>query len=294
MTEDVAEDVAQGLRWLGLSEHEVRVLQAVLAHDEVPTPTLVALTDLRHPAVSKAVRSLQHRGLLERTPNVRPCVVYLHPTAGVTLGELRDRAHERDARILKELTETQVKVNAASARRVQRGRPVVELEPVARGVPGDRERERRGRFAHDEVIDRLEPDRGMAARAWVGCASRLLVTAAEIDLEVLAAQQAAGSEVRFSDLPLPPLRILDRERVAVEVSTASGISFGWSRDARHVQAVQDLFDRWWELAEPGVVKPYPPKWDESDVEIDELGPCRPVTRLTTATPRSAQRLGSAA
>ncbi len=268
----MTEEVTEGLRWLGLSDHEVRVLVAVLAHDEVPTPTLVALTDLRHPAVSKAVRSLQHRGLLERTPNVRPSVVYLHPTAGATLAELRDRAHERDARILKELTETQVKVSAASARRVLRGRPVVELEPIARGVPGDRERERRGRFAHDEVIDRVEPGRGIAARAWVGCVSRLLVTAAEINLEVLATQQAAGSEVRFSDQPLPPLRILDRERVAVEVSTAGGLSFGWSRDARHVRAVQHLFDQWWDRAAPGIVKPYPPTWDESDVDVDEWDP----------------------
>jgi hypothetical protein len=76
-----------------------------------------------------------------------------------------------------------------------------------------------------------------------------------------------GSQVRVAD-GLPSLLVVDAARVAVLVSTSAGLRVGWSRDALHVAAAQDLFERWWGAAEPFYEKEYVPP-DESDLVVEE-------------------------
>ena len=46
----------------------------------------------------------------------------------------------------------------------------------------------------------------------------------------------------------------------------------WSRDGAHVRAAQQLFALWWDAAPAGLVTPWPPMWDDSELEVDEWDP----------------------
>lgn len=97
--------------------------------------------------------------------------------------------------------------------------------------------------------------------------ARLIVPARDVHPVNLLRMADPGSEIRVAS-GLPAVLILDAARLAVLVSTPQGLRVGWSRDALHVAAAQDLFERWWAAAEPFHVKERV-LFDESDVIVEE-------------------------
>jgi DNA-binding MarR family transcriptional regulator len=255
---------------LGLGELEGRVLAIVVAEEEVTAATLCAATGSHAPAISVAVRSLIRQGLLERVPNRRPSLIFLHPQAPQALAPLIATARDRHEQRQRQVDEAAEAVARAAARRVERGRPHHELEPLSGRDRVQNRAEWRGKTSHDEVVQATDLVHASAARS--RCPARLLVMGEGVDVEQVARRQRPGSEVRATTAGLPRLRVLDGQRIGVVAGTRHGPAMVWSRDECHVRAVTVAFEQWWEQAGGGVVTPYPVEAEEEGLEVDEWDP----------------------
>ena len=253
---------------MGLSELEAKVVRALLVEEELTLTALTAEVRSNRPAVSTAVSSLMRRGLVERVTTRRPGVVFLHPDAEETFARLRAAALAREQDRAEAVEDLREQLEAAVAKRLDRGRPHYELMPTRRGYDSWPSRDR-GRTSHDEVLLADEVLRwGCGRRALLGCPTRVLISGEGVDLVACSARQPPGSEVRDISEALPALKILNGERVGLAVTYREGSATGWTRDGRHVRAVQELFELWWDRAGPGATAPSPPEWDESLFDVD--------------------------
>lgn len=254
------------LEVLGLSALEARIFRTVMREEEVTSAALKAMSGSSMQSVMAAVDTLVKRRLVERLHDRRPQLVFLHAHARESVQQLVADAELIQQQRRSELERLSAAVELASRRRSERGRP--------RRSSSDEPPSPRGRTAHDEVLAASELGIGTASRSLIGCSSRLLITDAdaEFDLAALADRQQPESEVRLSNEPLPAVRILDGERLMAVVGTSYGRGLGWSWDARHVRAAQELFELWWARAEPGFTKPHPPKEPEPEWDVEEWDP----------------------
>jgi DNA-binding MarR family transcriptional regulator len=257
-----------GLVRLGLGDLEARVLLAVLVEEELTQGAIAALTGASSPSVSVAVTKLFKRGLVERVPGRRPSIVFLDPNAPAVLRRLVKEVEEDQRRGWDSVHEALEVVAAAAERREERRGPFHERQPRPRGLSSTGEWPgHRGRIAHDQVLTLSLAMMGTASKAKTHCPSRLIVTDLSADLELLASREEPGSEVRATGRPLPPLWILDRERVGIITSSREGQVLGWSQDQAHVRAASELFTLWWDEAGPGVVKP-PREFSTCEAHLD--------------------------
>lgn len=227
-----------GLTWLGLSTYEVQVLLAIIDAQEISSTDLAGRLGSSKAAVSRAFCVLKGHGLVSNSPGRRPSLVFLNPEAPTSLQRLSTQARERHEEIEDAFRDAEKHISLAAAAQRDRGRPFYE---------DSRSQLRFGTSTHDEVIVD-------AKQRVIRCAARLLV-ATRRDLDELCLRSWPGTQVRSTNDPLPPLVIADRERVGTDYSGPEGIRRGWSHDARHVRAAQELFDHWWERATPGPTKP---------------------------------------
>lgn len=256
----------EALESLGLKALEARILVAVMDAEEITSAALRSVTGSSAQSIAAAVDALIKRQLLDRATRQRPQLVFVHPNAMESLQALRAAELEARQNRESELDLLGAAIELAARRRVERGLPP--------GASPDHVPSPRGRTSHDEVVGARELGNGTASRSWLCCPSRILVTDSGpvFDLVELGGRQQPGSEVRLSREPLPPLRLLDGNRLATMGSTPVGRATVWSHDARHVRAAQELFELWWARAAPGVTKPHPPKQPEPEWDVEEWDP----------------------
>lgn len=268
MTNDAAAELARSLHALGLKETEALVLEHVLRVEQTTSREIAAVLQVDASTVSRALARLEVRGIVELLHSRRPAVVSVALGIDAAVqGLVVDRRRELD------LEEERVAVavhdfEAATAvllgesgllrdavrRREQRGEPAVTLEQE--DVFGVRVVERYGKHSHDEVLPLWLPGTALNLR----CAARLIVVGDRVDPWALQ-RLPAGTEVRRATTDLPPVKVLDGQRVGVRGSGRYGAVGAWSADPAHVAAAQQLFALWWDAAEPvRVVEAKPFDW----------------------------------
>lgn len=249
--------MADELQWLGLTELQAALLRLVMQVHEVLQSDLVSATSSSAPAVSTALAALERLHLVRRLRGQRPMLVFLAVDADQVIDELRQQALTRDQRHADAAAVFHRDLVVAVQRREERGQPVHELHMGSGDEPY------KCTSTYDQVVQAGQARPYPQARR----RARLIVPATDIHPVNVLRMAHHGSEIRVAS-GLPALLIVDGARLAVLVSTPQGLRVGWSRDALHVAAAQDLFERWWAAAEPFHVKERVP-FDESNVIVEE-------------------------
>lgn len=236
------------LSCLGLSGSSQQVLGHLLRSGERSIAQLAVETGIADSVVSRAVRDLARRELIQYRGG-RPACVALAPDVAAAVRAMADQAREsgeRRAAALEalgdELRPLGPRADVADPRYwlVPLRADAVQLEMEARRVwreyascvPDGRRPRGFGRkvVAHERVRWRV-----LVAREWPANA---------------AVPRRAELEVRRRTGPMPWLEVADDRAAGLEVVVQGCLRTAWCTDPGQVALARAAFERWWDGAEP--------------------------------------------
>ncbi len=234
---------------LGLQGVPLKVLTAVLSVPGRSTTAIAASLGIDPSVVSRAVKRLEERGVLQRSDG-RSAPVTLSPHVG---SALRAEAAQLTAAAGARATQTEELAERLQARAPE---PSTDLPPYwlvplsAQALEVENEVRRVGqRF--DAVVPTGSRPRGVPCRTTphVTVKWRLLVERPP-SRPPWVARGRTDLEIRVSGSPLLWLEVLDGSRCALRLEIDGRPRTVWCLDPKHAAAAAAAFEWWWQNATP--------------------------------------------
>lgn len=247
-TDGPLDGVPVDLSSLRLNGTTQNVLGHLLAHGEMSVGALASATEMAPRLVSRALRALEHRGLV-RHGSGRSARAGIAPRAGTVLRLEAAQLRATSARRAGELDQLAQVVDRAAGGDVDLRAPYW-LVPLSLDGPGLEDEVRRASLRYDVCVPRGQRPRGAPATRRPGArlSWRLLVTSA--DQVPSWVPPRVRLEARVGGVDMPFLEVLDGSTCCVDVVVAGRRRRAWCRHASQVALAAAGFERWWEMSTP--------------------------------------------